>query len=156
MTLRKAHPQEAEILWNIRNQAIRHGCKISYDADVIARWTPDDMPEHYRQMVAENPFYVVEDEKGDIAATGYLDLETHNIEAVFTLPAASGKGLATQIIEALKSEARTRGITRLMLSSTPNAHAFYQKLGFVTMGENYHYSRMADAQLRCFDMAFNM
>ncbi|ELV2783188.1 GNAT family N-acetyltransferase [Enterobacter cloacae] len=156
MTLRKAHPQEAEILWNIRNQAIRHGCKTSYDADVIARWTPDDMPEHYRQMVAENPFYVVEDSKGDIAATGYLDLETHNIEAVFTLPAASGKGLATQIIEALKSEARTRGITRLMLSSTPNAHAFYQKLGFVTMGENYHYSRMADAQLRCFDMAFNM
>lgn len=116
MTLRKAHPQEAEILCNIRNQAIRHGCKTSYDADVIARWTPDDMPEHYRQMVAENPFYVVEDEKGDIAATGYLDLETHNIEAVFTLPAASGKGLATQIIEALKSEARTRGITRLMLS----------------------------------------
>lgn len=111
MTLRKAHPQEAEILWNIRNQAIRHGCKTSYDADVIARWTPDDMPEHYRQMVAENPFYVVEDEKGDIAATGYLDLETHYIEAVFTLPAASGKGLATQIIEALKRGPHSRDNT---------------------------------------------
>lgn len=102
MTLRKANPQEAEILWNIRNQAIRHGCKTSYGADVIARWTPDLMPERYRQMVIEYPFYVVEDEKGDIAATGYLDLDTHCLEAIFTLPAASGKGMATRIIEALK------------------------------------------------------
>ena len=109
MTLRKATPQEAETLWNIRNQAIRHGCKTSYDAEVIARWTPDLMPERYRQMVIEYPFYVVEDEKGDVAATGYLDLDTHCLEAIFTLPAASGKGMATRIIEALKQEAHSRG-----------------------------------------------
>lgn len=89
MTLRKATPQEAETLWNIRNQAIRHGCTTSYDAEVIARWTPDLMPERYRQMVIEYPFYVVEDEKGDVAASGYLDLDTHCLEAIFTLPAAS-------------------------------------------------------------------
>lgn len=61
MALRRANPQEAETLWNIRNQAIRHGCKTSYDAEVIARWTQDLMPERYRQMVIEYPFYVVED-----------------------------------------------------------------------------------------------
>ena len=63
MALRRANPQEAETLWNIRNQAIRHGCKTSYDAEVIARWTQDLMPERYRQMVIEYPFYVVEDER---------------------------------------------------------------------------------------------
>lgn len=147
MTLRTAHPQEAEILWNIRNQAIRHGCKTSYDADVIARWTPDLMPEHYRQMVIDYPFYVVEDEKGVIAATGYLDLDTHCLEAIFTLPSATGKGMATRIIEALTHEARSRGITRLRLDATPNAHSFYQKLGFVTLRENYHHSRMAGAEI---------
>ena len=156
MTLRKATPQEAETLWNIRNQAIRHGCTTSYDAEVIARWTPDLMPERYRQMVIEYPFYVVEDEKGDIAATGYLDLDTHCLEAIFTLPAASGKGMATRIIEALKNEARSRGIARLRLDATPNAHSFYQKLGFVTLRENYHHSRMAGADLRCFEMAIDL
>jgi hypothetical protein len=35
-------------------------------------------------MVIEYPFT---DEKGDIAATGYLDLDTHSLEAIFTLPA---------------------------------------------------------------------
>ena len=156
MTLRKATPQEAETLWNIRNQAIRHGCTTSYDAEVIARWTPDLMPERYRQMVIEYPFYVVEDEKGDVAATGYLDLDTHCLEAIFTLPAASGKGMATRIIEALKHEARSRGITCLTLDATPNAQSFYQKLGFVTLRENYHHSRMAGADLRCFEMAITL
>ncbi|MEP8890635.1 GNAT family N-acetyltransferase [Enterobacter roggenkampii] len=156
MTLRKATPQEAETLWNIRNQAIRHGCTTSYDAEVIARWTPDLMPERYRQMVIEYPFYVVEDEKGDVAASGYLDLDTHCLEAIFTLPAASGKGMATRIIEALKHEARSRGITCLTLDATPNAQSFYQKLGFVTLRENYHHSRMAGADLRCFEMAITL
>ncbi|EMF5208494.1 GNAT family N-acetyltransferase [Enterobacter roggenkampii] len=156
MTLRKATPQEAETLWNIRNQAIRHGCTTSYDAEVIARWTPDLMPERYRQMVIEYPFYVVEDEKGDVAASGYLDLDTHCLEAIFTLPAAFGKGMATRIIEALKHEARSRGINRLTLDATPNAQSFYQKLGFVTLRENYHHSRMAGADLRCFEMAITL
>ena len=156
MTLRKANPQEAETLWNIRNQAIRHGCKTSYDADVIARWTPDLMPARYRQMVIEYPFYVVEDEKGHVVATGYLDLDTHCLEAIFTLPAATGKGMATRIIEALKQEARSRGITRLTLDATPNAWTFYQKLGFVTLNEKYHHSRMAGADLSCFEMAINV
>ncbi|MFL4291048.1 GNAT family N-acetyltransferase [Enterobacter asburiae] len=156
MTLRKAKPQEAEILWNIRNQAIRHGCKISYAADVIARWTPDLMPERFRQTIVEYPFYVVENEKGDIAATGYLDLDTHCLEAIFTLPAAFGKGMATRIIEALKNEARSRGITRLRLDATPNAQSFYQKLGFVTLSETYHHSRMAGVDLRCFEMAIDL
>ena len=156
MPLRKATPHEAETLWNIRNQAIRHGCKTSYDADVIARWTPELMPERYRQMVIGYPFYVVEDEKGDAVATGYLDLNTHCLEAIFTLPAASGKGMATMIIEALKQEARSRGITRLTLDATPNAQSFYQKLGFVTLSETYHHSRMAGADLRCFEMAIDL
>lgn len=156
MTLRKARPQEAETLWNIRNQAIRHGCKTSYDAEVIARWTPDLMPERFRKMIIEYPFYVVEDEKGDVAATGYLDLDAHCLEAIFTLPAASGTGMATRIIEALKQEARSRGITRLTLDATPNAQSFYQKQGFVTLSESYHHSRMAGVDLRCFEMAINL
>lgn len=65
MTLRRAVPEEAEKLWQIRNLAIRAGCQSSYDAKVIARWTPDLMPESYRQVVIDNPFYVATDENGD-------------------------------------------------------------------------------------------
>lgn len=156
MTLRLAAPEEAERLWHVRNLAIRAGCQNSYDTDVIARWTPDAMPESYRQVIVDNPFYVVEDEKGDIVASGYLDLEANSVEAIFTVPEATGKGLAGRIIAAIKDEARGRGISRLTLSSTPNAQTFYQKQGFVTLGEGFHHSRMADAQLRCINMAIDL
>ena len=64
--------------------------------------------------------------------------------------------MATRIIEALTHEARSHGLTRLRLDATPNAQTFYQKLGFVTLRENYHHSRMAGADLRCFEMAITL
>ncbi|MRS88875.1 GNAT family N-acetyltransferase [Enterobacteriaceae bacterium RIT714] len=156
MTLRLAAPDEAETLWRIRNLAIRSGCTTSYDADVIERWTPDVMPENYRQMIAQNPFYVVENDHGEVVATGYLDLEAKSVEAIFTLPEAAGKGMAKRIVEAIKQEAVERGITRLTLSSTPNAQSFYLKQGFVALGENCYSSRLANAELRCIDMAIDL
>ncbi|MCE9965677.1 GNAT family N-acetyltransferase [Lelliottia amnigena] len=156
MTLRRAVPEEAEKLWQIRNLAIRAGCQSNYDAEVIDRWTPDLMPESYRQVVIDNPFFVAVDENGEPVATGYLDLAMNSMEAVFTAPNATGKGLAGAIIAAIKAEARQRGITRITLSSTPNAHAFYLKQGFSTLGENLYVSKLAGAELRSVDMAIDV
>lgn len=47
MKVRLAVPDEAPALWNIRNQAIRNGCRESYAAAVLEAWTPDTMPEGY-------------------------------------------------------------------------------------------------------------
>lgn len=74
MKIRLAVPVEAEECWNIRNQAIRYGCKSSYDDAVIAAWTPEKMPESYRNAIVVNPFFVVAAPDGRLLATGYLDL----------------------------------------------------------------------------------
>ncbi len=89
-------------------------------------------------------------------ATGYLDLSTGSIEAVFTLPRYTGKGLGSQIIEAIKSEARERGFEQLTLSSTPNAQTFYEKHGFKLMQESMYPSALAQAELRCMEMSINL
>lgn len=73
MKIRLAVPVEAEECWNIRNQAIRYGCKSSYDDAVIAAWTPEKMPESYRNAIVVNPFFVVAAPDGRLLATGYLD-----------------------------------------------------------------------------------
>jgi len=74
MPVRLACPDDAEILWEIRNQAIRHGCKNTYGIDIVMAWTPDQMPPGYRKAIAENPFYVAEAHGlGTPAATGYLE-----------------------------------------------------------------------------------
>jgi hypothetical protein len=43
---------------------------------------------------------VVEDEKGDVAATGYLDLDTHCLEAIFTFARSLRQRHGDRIIEA--------------------------------------------------------
>lgn len=154
MSVRLASPDEAEQLWNIRNQAIRFGCKESYEASVINAWTPDKMPDSYRKVIAENPFFVVDGPEGEPVATGFLAISSGSVEAIFTLPDFTGKGMASLIIDAIKDEARKRGFTRITLASTPNATTFYQKQGFVLIRESLYPSALARTDLRCIDMTF--
>ena len=153
MPVRLASPDEAEILWEIRNQAIRHGCKNTYGADIVMAWTPEQMPAGYRKAIAENPFFVAQVHGLETpAATGFLDLKNGSVEAIFTLPEFEGKGLATQILDAIKAEAKSRGFRALTLASTPNAFEFYKKNGFSLVKESLYRSEMAKADLRCMDM----
>lgn len=156
MNIRLAVPEEAEALWRIRNEAIRHGCKTVYDADIIVAWTPDSMPESYRRVIAVNPFYVAVTPENVPVASGFLDLKTGSVEAIFTLPQWSGNGLATAIIAAIKHEARSRGFKRLTLAATPNACSFYQRQGFAIERENLYHSSLARADLRCVDMVCSL
>ncbi|MBU9811287.1 GNAT family N-acetyltransferase [Rahnella sp. C60] len=153
MPVRRATPDEAEALWNIRNQAIRHGCKNAYDAQIVMAWTPDEMPAGYRKAIIDNPFFVAQTQGlSTPAATGFLDLKNGSVEAIFTLPEFEGKGLATQILAAIKAEAKSRGFTALTLASTPNAFEFYKRNGFSLVKESLYRSEMADADLRCMEM----
>lgn len=155
MAVRLAAVEEVEQLWNIRNQALRAGCKGVYSAEALRAWTPEQMPEGYLKAVLNNPFFVIDDpSKSFPVATGFLDLAENSIEAIFTLPAYWGKGYAAEIVTAIKQEAIKRGIRELTLSSTPNALIFYQKQGFTLVKETVYHSASAGA-LPCIEMAIN-
>jgi GNAT superfamily N-acetyltransferase len=87
-----------------------------------------------------------------VKATGYLDLMSGSVEAIFTLPEYFGQGLARRILQAIKEEAIKRKFTQLTLSSTPNARAFYERNGFTVIEEALHPSPMAGISLRCMEM----
>lgn len=156
MKIRRAVPADAEACWSIRNLSIREGCQSSYEPRVLAAWTPESMPENYRKVIAENPFFVVEMQDGRLAASGYLDLSSGSVEAIFTLPEFFGRGLASMIIAAIKSEAVKHHFSELTLSSTPNAQAFYEKQGFMVVKESVYPSGLARADLRCIDMSITL
>ncbi len=156
MKVRLATLDEAEKCWNVRNQAIRHGCKGSYEDKVIEAWTPEVMPERCRKDIEANPFFVIDDKDNNPVATGFLDLTTGSVEALFTHPNYLGRGFASSIIDAIKSEARRQGFDKLSLSSTPNAQTFYEKHGFTLIGESLIPSRLAQTQLRCMNMILEL
>ena len=148
--IRRARPEEARALWQIRNLAIRAGCRASYGEEKVMAWTPDKMPGGYLQAIVQHPFFVA-DAPGFPVATGFLDSEKHSVEAIFTLPDHMGKGYATQILTAIKNEALSRGSTTLTLSSTPDAMTFYQRHGFTLLRESVYHSALA-GDLLCMEM----
>jgi GNAT superfamily N-acetyltransferase len=152
MTPRLARCDETAALWRIRNLAIRHGCQSVYSADVIAAWTPDVLPRGYFEAVKRNPFFVIDDPQHGVAATGFLDLHSGSVEAIFTLPACSGKGYASAIMRAIINEAQQRGFLQLTLAATPNASSFYQRHGFSVVREALYPSALAKADLACVEM----
>ena len=156
MIIRYARSEEAEILWVLRNRALRHGCKNIYPENVLLAWTPEEMPPSYRQIIDDNPFFVIDNEDGIPVASGFLSLSDRSVEAVFSLPEYSGKGHASQIIDAIKQEALSRNIATLRLSSTPNARSFYEKRGFKLIREDNYYSRLAASSLACFEMVCDL
>ena len=152
MKPRLARPDEAAALWRIRNLAIRHGCAYVYAAEVIAAWTPDNLPTGYFEAIKGNPFFVIDDPEQGAAATGFLDLHSGSVEAIFTLPACSGKGYASAIMQAIIDDARERGFKQLILATTPNASRFYQRHGFSVVREALYPSALAKADLACVEM----
>ena len=152
MKPRLARPDEAATLWRIRNLAIRHGCQSVYSAEVITAWTPDALPPGYFEAVKGNPCFVIDDPAYGAAATGFLDLKTGSVEAIFTLPECNGKGYASAIMTAIINEARQRGFKRLTLAATPNASGFYLRHGFSTVREALYPSALAKADLPCVEM----
>lgn len=156
MKIRRAVREDAEACWNIRNLSIREGCKPSYHATVLEAWTPEAMPDNYRKVITENPFFVVEVPDAGLVSTGYLDLSSESVEAIFTLPDHFGKGFASLVIETIKGEAYKRGLKQLTLSSTPNAQTFYEKHGFIFIKESTFPSSLAQTALRCMDMSIEL
>ncbi len=152
MKPRLARSDETAALWRIRNLAIRQGCASVYPADVIAAWTPDDLPHGYFDAVQDNPFFVIDDPEFGVAATGFLDLRSGSVEAIFTLPACNGKGYASAIMQAIVEEARQRGFKQLILAATPNASGFYQRHGFRVVREALYPSALAKTDLACVEM----
>lgn len=91
------------------------------------------MPEGYRHAVADNPFYIVENRLGQPVATGYLDIESLSVEAIFTLPEWGGQGCADLIMRAVIAEARRRGLETITLEATPMRRAFIYAMALFHM-----------------------
>lgn len=114
MEVRLASPDEAGQLWLVRNKAIRHGCRNVYDEKILIAWTPDQMPEGYPKAVARNPFFVIDDPVSQLAvATGFLDLSSGSVEAIFTLPEFEGRGMGVFDSDCHQTRSKTAGFCKV-------------------------------------------
>lgn len=129
IAIRKAHKDDAQAIWGIRNAAIIDQCKGHYSPEELAIWTAGEMTEPFVEAV-ENSFYVATSD-GRIVGTGMIDLESGKVDAIFVDPNHMRTGIGRRILTHLEELALDTGLTQLSLDSTLNAAAFYRACGYV-------------------------
>ncbi|MDN2709496.1 GNAT family N-acetyltransferase [Janthinobacterium sp. SUN118] len=134
IALRPALPADMAALWALRTVAVRVGCAAHYAPGQIAVWTASPVPDGYAAMLAEGGGIVAMQDEA-IAGYAMLDINKHEVDAVFVDPTRAGLGIGKRLLAALEQLARGRGIRRLHLSASLNAVPFYAAAGFVALRE---------------------
>ena len=153
--IRNAFPDELASLWEIRGKSARVGCANSYSAEQLDAWLSKPLPSKVAALIEAECVFVAERSESLAEAVrqtnlaepvrttrlvgyGALDPDTHEVEAVFVDPDASGTGVGIALLRAVETEALRRGIFQLRLTSTPNAEPFYRAAGYVPVRQIEH------------------
>ncbi|WP_035819999.1 GNAT family N-acetyltransferase [Janthinobacterium sp. RA13] len=134
ITLRPALPLDIDALWALRTVAVRVGCATHYAPEQITVWTASPVPPAYAAMLAAGGGIVAMQDEA-IAGYAMLNVDKHEVDAVFVDPARAGLGIGKRLLAALEQLARGRGIAQLHLSASLNAVPFYAAAGFTALRE---------------------
>ena len=132
--LRPALSSDIAALWALRTVTVRISCATHYAPEQIAVWTASPVPDSYAAMLAAGGGVVAMQYEA-IAGYAMLNVDKHEVDAVFVDPAHAGLGIGKRLLAALEQLARQRGIARLHLSASLNAEPFYQAAGFISLRE---------------------
>ena len=128
LAIRPALRSDAEAAFNIRRQAIRHQCIEVYTPEQVRIWTEMPLTDGYRDSVQDN--YQLACYGAQPVATGFIDLQSGELGALFVLPAYMGHGIGRRMLLHLERLAFEAGITDIHLDATPNAAPFYRHCGY--------------------------
>ena len=129
IAIRKAHKDDAQEIWGIRNAAINSQCKDHYSPEELEIWTNGETTEQFVEAV-EDSFYVATLD-GHVVGTGMINLESGKVDAIFIHPSHMRAGIGRQVLLHLEKLAFDAGLAQLCLDSTLNAAPFYRECGFV-------------------------
>ena len=92
----------------------------------------------YIKQTLENPDNHTIVAKDNNRIIGFIQLKANKqngtISHLYILPGYEGNSIGTQLFNLVKEQAVQLNITKLMIESTLNALAYYEKLGFVNNG----------------------
>jgi GNAT superfamily N-acetyltransferase len=128
----RARPEEAATLTAIAHAAKRHW---GYPEAWIARWT--DTLTLTPGYVEAHPTFVarVGEESVGFHALVLQEGEAQ-IDHLWVLPAAMGRGIGRALFEQAQACARQHGARRLWVESDPHAGDFYRHLGLTVFGQH--------------------
>lgn len=134
VAIRAYEPHDAADVADVFYRSVREVALSDYTADQVEAWAPRPVDaEQVRRCCGDGRLVLVAaDRQGHVAA--FIDLEPDgHIDHLFCAPEAAGKGIASQLYEAIEAAARTEGIRRLFTEASELARRFFERRGFTVL-----------------------
>lgn len=134
--IRRLHPGEASALLKVFYSAVHLVACYDYTAEQLDAWAPKDIDAScWEQHIANlNPFVV--EWEGEVV--GYADIQASGyIDHFFVSAEYARKGIGSQLMEHLLSQARLLGVSELTANVSRTAQPLFEKFGFVLVERRY-------------------
>jgi putative acetyltransferase len=132
MAIRLYRPEDAPALAQLFYDSVRVLGPRRYSPEQVEAWAPAaPEPARVHSRCSDGRTVLVDEDRGGRIA-GYADLEPDgHIDQFYLRPDFAGTGRAAGLLEALLTEARTRGMTELRVEASEVARGLFERHGFV-------------------------
>ena len=132
MTIEKANIEENEILTEITKKSKAYW---GYSQEQILKWN-NNLTISMDYIEKNDVFKLVSQDK-IIGYYSYIRRENNNVKLdnLFVLPEYIGKGFGKYLMNDFLERMQNENCKKIILDSEPNAENFYQKMGFIKIGE---------------------
>ncbi|MHC8387126.1 GNAT family N-acetyltransferase [Pseudomonas sp. MDT2-39-1] len=133
--IRPATPADAATISQVIIQSLRQSNALDYPPEVIAQVEKSFSTESICTLLTQRQVFVATIDHR-VIATASLDHDV--VRSVFVDPAHQGNGLGRQLMATIETLATDANIEVLRVPSSITAEAFYSKLGFRKIRDEFH------------------
>ncbi|MBA4362514.1 MAG: GNAT family N-acetyltransferase [Pseudomonas sp.] len=133
--IRPATAADASAISQVIIQSLRQSNALDYPPDIIEQVEKSFSTESIRTLLTQRQVFVAVIDS-HIVATASLDRDV--VRSVFVDPTQQGRGLGRQLMATIESIAAEAKIEVLRVPSSITAEAFYFKLGFRKVRDEFH------------------
>ena len=133
--IRLALETDVEAISDVIVAALRETNAKDYSQDIIDRVAESFTPAAVRRFLDSRLVFVAI-EGADVVGTASLDGAV--VRTVFVSPTVQKQGIGSQLMAEVERAARLKGTEMLSVPSSIGAQAFYTKLGFNVVRDNYY------------------
>lgn len=133
--IRPATAADASAISQVIIQSLRQSNALDYSPDIIEQVEKSFSTESIRTLLTQRQVFVAMIDS-HIVATASLDRDV--VRSVFVDPTQQGRGLGRQLMAMIESIAAEAKIEVLRVPSSITAEAFYFKLGFRKVRDEFH------------------
>ena len=132
MEIRKIRSGETGSIWRLFHDTVHRINQADYSKSELAVWAPDeyDEPRWVSRFIRTRPLVAMDGK----SLLGFAELsDDGRIDLFYVHHARQGEGIGRGLMQRLKAEAASRGLSRLYCEASITARPFFEAMGFVAL-----------------------